>query len=154
MTDATRAGIVSRPVSYLIFAATLVLAVSCYSTSYQREMAANTDLMAGLADKLGDYCAAGFTIGDRQVSSEEMGEFYYALKKARAFATMQRTEANRASYRDFVILLDQYSAFLHAADEYRLAGREDPGKVDGLNAQRDAIKKTASRVQTDLKSEQ
>ena len=154
MTETTRAGTFCRPAFYLLFAMGVLLAASCYSSSYQREMAANTDLIAELADKLGDYCQAGFTVDDRQVSSEEMGEFYYALKKARAFANMQKGEANRASYRDFVTMLDHYTAFVHAADEYRLAGRGEADKLAALNAQRDAIKATASRVRADLKSEE
>lgn len=154
MTEATRAGSVSRPALYLLFAMGVLLAASCYTSSYQREMAANTDLIEELADKLGDYSQAGFTVGDRQISSEEMGEFYYALKKARAFTNMQKDEANRASYRDFTAMLDQYAAFLRSADEYRLAGHADEAKLAGLNAQRNAIKSTASRVRSELKSEE
>ena len=132
----------------------VLLAASCYTSSYQREMAANTDLIAELANKLGDYCQAGFMVGDRQVSSEEMGEFYYALKKARAFANMQKGEANRPSYRDFMVMLEQYSAFVHAADEYRLAGQPDDAKLAALSAQRDAVDATESRLRADLNSEQ
>jgi hypothetical protein len=116
-------------------------------------MAANTDLIAGLADKLGDYCQAVFTVGDRQISSEEMGEFYYALKKAQAFANTQRTEANRASYRDFTVMLAQYASFVRAADEYRLGGHGDEATLATLKAQRDTIDTSASRVREDLKAE-
>jgi len=152
MTATTRAGAVCRPVFYLLFAT--ILAASCYSSSYRKEMAANTDLIAELADKLGDYCQAGFMVNDRQVSSEEMGEFYYALKKARAFASMQRGEANRASYQDFTVMLTQYTSFVRAADEYRLGGHTDEARLKELIAQRDTLRATASRVHEDLKSEQ
>ena len=154
MTETTRAGTGCRPVFYLLFAMGLLLGASCYSSSYQKEMAANTDLIAGLADKLGDFCQAGFTIGDRQISSEEMGEFYYALKKARAFANTQTSEANRASYRDFTVMLAQYAAFVRAADEYRLGGHADEATLALLKAQRSTIDTTASQVRADLKSEQ
>ena len=153
MSETTRAGTICRPAFYLLLAMGLLLAAACYSSSYRKETAANTDLIAELADKLGDYCQAGFTLGDRQVSSEEMGEFYYALKKARAFASTQRNEANRASYRDFTVLLAQYTSFVRAADEYRLVGHADEARLKELNAQRDTIKATASRVRADLKSE-
>jgi len=131
----------------------MALASSCYSTSYRREMAANADLIANLADKLADYCQAGFAIDGRQVSSEEMGEFYYALKKARGFSTMRHDESDRASYRNFEVMLDQYAAFVHSADEYRIGGHTDSGKLAALIQQRDAVEQTASRVRADLASE-
>ena len=153
MTESTRAGTFCRPAFYVLAALSVLLAVGCYNSSYQREMAANTDLIAQLADKLGDYCQAGFMIDGRQVSSEEMGEFYYALKKARAFTNMQKGESSRASYRDFTVMLEQYTGFVRAADEYRLGGHVDEVRLAELNAERDTIKTTASHVRADLKSE-
>ena len=153
MTDNTRAGALGRPVFYLMLAGTLTLVAACYSASYRKEMAAAVDLLSGLAEKLTDYSSAGFKIGDRQVSSEEMGEFYYALSKAQAFWAMRRSQASRPSYCDFSTLLEQYAAFVHSADEYRIGGRVDPIELDALIAQRDAVRKTASRVGTDLASE-
>ena len=153
MTDTTRAGALGRPVFYLMLAGTLALVTACYSAGYRKEMAATVDLLGGLTDKLADYCAAGFRVDDRQISSEEMGEFYYALNKAEAFRALRRAQAQRPSYRDFITLLEQYAAFVHSADEYRLAGRLDPVRLAALIAQRDAIRKTASRVRADLASE-
>lgn len=152
MTDTTRAGALGRPAFYLMLAGTLALFTACYSASYRKEMAATVDLLSGLTEKLADYCAAGFKVDDRQVSSEEMGEFYYALGKAEAVKALRRSQAQRPSYRDFSALLEQYAAFVHSADEYRLGGR-NPGKLDALIAQRDAVRKTASRVRADLASE-
>src|SRR5215469_2453583 len=156
MTDTTRAGALGRPVFYLLLAGTLALATACYSAGYRKEMAATVDLLSGLTDKLADYCAAGFRVDGRQISSEEMGEFYYALGKAEAFRAMRRAQAQRPSYREFSTLLEQYAAFVHSADEYRLAGlagHPDPVQLARLIAQRDAVRKTASRVRTDLASE-
>jgi hypothetical protein len=153
MTDSTRAGALGRPVFYLMLAGTLALVAACYSTSYRKEMAATVDLLSGLAEKLADYCGAGFKVDDREISSEEMGEFYYALNKAEAFRALRRSQAQRPSYRDFSALLQQYAAFLHSADEYRIGGRVDPVELDALIAQRDAVRKTASRVRADLASE-
>src|SRR5215469_1471216 len=153
MTDTTRAGALGRPVFYLMLACTLALVAACYSAGYRKEMAATVDLLSGLTDKLADYCAAGFRVDDRQISSEEMGEFYYALGKAEAFRAMRRSQAQRPSYRDFSTLLEQYAAFVHSADEYRLGGRVDPVKLAALIAQRGALRKTASRVRADLGSE-
>ncbi len=152
MTDKTRAGDWRLPAFVLMLAACAAIAASCYSSSYQREMAANVDLISGLADKLADYCKAGFTVDDRQISSEEMGEFYYALKKARAFATMSRDKSNQASYRDFSAMLDEYAAFVRSADEYRLGGHDDPSKLVALVAQHRAVEQRASRVRYDLHS--
>jgi len=153
MTDTTRAGALGRPVFYLMLAGTLALVTACYSAGYRKEMAATVDLLSGLTDKLADYCTAGFAVDERQISSEEMGEFYYALNKAEAFRTMRRAEAQRPSYSDFITLIEQYAAFVHSADEYRLAGHPDPVQLAALIAQRDAVRKTASRVRSDLASE-
>src|SRR5262245_45408213 len=153
MTDTRRAGALGRPVFYLILAGALALVAACYSTGYRKEMAATVDLLSGLTEKLADYCSAGFKVDDRQISSEEMGEFYYALGKAQAFRAIQRSQDQRPSYRDFTTLFEQYAAFLHSADEYRLGGHGDPAKLAALIAQRDAVRKTASRVRADLASE-
>jgi hypothetical protein len=154
MTDSTRAGALGRPVFYLMLAGTLALVTACYSAGYRKEMAATVDLLGGLTEKLADYCGAGFKLDDRQISSEEMGEFYYALGKATAFRAIWRSQAQRPSYKDFSALLEQYVAFVHSADEYRLGGRVDPEKLAALIAQRDAVRKTASRVRADLASEE
>ena len=154
MTDTARAGALGRPVFYLMVAGALALTASCYSAGYRKEMASTVDLLSGLTDKLADYCRAGFTVDDRPISSEEMGEFYYALNKAQAFKALRRGQAQRPSYRDFSTLLEQYAAFVHSADEYRLAGRADPVGLAALVARHNAIKQTASRVRADLASEQ
>jgi hypothetical protein len=153
MTDTTRAGALGRPVFYLMLAGTLALVAGCYSAGYRKEMTATVDLLSGLTDKLADYCDAGFKVDDRRISSEEMGEFYYALSKAQAFSALRRSLAQRPSYGDFSTLLQQYAAFVHAADEYRLGDRVDRAELAALMAQRDAIRKTASRVHADLASE-
>jgi len=154
MTATARAGALGRPASYVMLAGALVLAASCYSTGYRKEMTATVDLLSGLSEKLVDYCRAGFKLDDRQVSSEEMGEFYYALNKAEAFRSLRRSQADRPSYRDFSTMLEQYGAFLHGADQYRLGSLADPAKLAALVAQHDAVKQSASRVRTDLASEQ
>ena len=153
MTDGTRAGALGRPAFYLMLAGTLALVAACYSAGYRKEMSATVDLLSGRAEKLADYSSAGFKVGDRQVSSEEMGEFYYALGKAQALKAMWRSQAQRPSYRDFSTLLEQYEAFLQSADQYRIGGRVDPSGLAALIAQRDAVRKTASRVRADLASE-
>ena len=50
-------------------------------------MAANVSLLSDMSDKLADYCRTFFKLDDRQLSSEEMGEFYYAFNKANAFSS-------------------------------------------------------------------
>jgi len=116
-------------------------------------MTANTELIAELADKLADYCEAGFMVDGRAVSSEEMGEFYYALKKARAFATMRKADSGRPSYREFVRMLDQYSAFVHSADLYRIESRRDGARLSALKAQHQAVEAAAARIRAELISE-
>ncbi len=62
-----------------------MLLASCYSSNYRREMLASVALVSSLSDKLADYCREDFIVEGHPLSSEEMGEFYYGLKKARAF---------------------------------------------------------------------
>lgn len=124
-------------------AATLI--ASCYSTNYRREAAANIALISDLANKLGDYCAHNFQLEGRPVSSEEMGEFYYALKKARSWSATT-ADSGRPSYREFEALLDAYAAYLKEADEYRLRAKPDPETVHYLLVERDAVRRLAKQV--------
>jgi hypothetical protein len=144
----TRAGLL-RPAPFVaLLAATF--AAGCYSSNYRRELGANVALLSELSDKLADYCRAGFVLGDRAVSSEEMGEFYYALKKARAYDEITRADAGRRSHRDFERMLDAYDAFVRAADEYRLAGAHAAENRDALVVLHDQVKRDGAQVTADL----
>ncbi len=116
-------------------------------------MAANVALLSDLSDKLADYCRSDFKIDDREISSEEMGEFYYAFNKANAFSASTPRESSRASHRDFVAMLNAYERFAHAADGYRLAGKPDPAVLAALLSQRDRVKHLAGKVTEDLRAE-
>jgi hypothetical protein len=141
--------------SALIAGLLCALAAACYSTSYRKELAANTALLAELADKLNDYCQANFMLGPRPVSSEEMGEFDYALKKARAWAAMSEPSAGgRASYQAFAELLAAYGTFARDADQYRLAATRDPAHLDALGREHDAVETRARSVLAALHEEQ
>ncbi len=144
----TRAGLF-RPALFAAITAA-ICAASCYSSNYRRQLGANVALVAGLSDKLADYCRAGFTLEGRAVSSEEMGEFYYALKKARAYAAMTRGDEKRRSHRDFERMLDTYATFVRAADEYRLAGAHDPAKLVALLSLHEEVRRLAAKVNADL----
>jgi hypothetical protein len=131
------------------------LAAACYSTSYRKELTANTALLAELADKLNDYCQVDFMLGPRPVSSEEMGEFDYALKKARAWAAMSESSAGgRASYRAFTALLSEYESFVREADRYRLVTTRDPAQLDALAREHEAVEAAARSVLARLRQEQ
>ena len=137
----------------IAIAAVLCLA-ACYSTSYRKEAAANVALLSELADKLNDYCQAGFVVGDRPVSSEEMGEFDYALAKARAWAAMtQRSAGDRPSYRALAGLMGAYEAFVRDADQYRLAPLRDPARLAALAREHDAVAARARAVMDSLADE-
>jgi len=148
--DCRRAGICR--LASILLAAAAIFAASCYSSDYKKEIAANTDLISGLSNKLADYCRVQFKINGREVSSEEMGEFYYALKKARAFSDMTKGET-RQSHRDFDKLLEQYAQFVRAADQYRLSPAPDAEKTATLLKQHEDIEKSADRVRQDVQSE-
>jgi hypothetical protein len=147
----SRAG-VCRPVFFLALAA-IVTAPACYSSDYRRTMAANVALLSDLSDKLADYCRTDFRLDDRQLSSEEMGEFYYAFNKASAFASSTPRESSRASHRDFVAMLNAYERFAHSADAYRLGGKSDPAVLASLLSQHQLIKHLAGKVNEDLRAE-
>jgi hypothetical protein len=146
-----RAGL-RRPA--FLFAITIAIAaVGCYSSDYRRTVNANTSLLSDMSDKLADYCRTYFKLDDRQLSSEEMGEFYYAFNKANAFSSSTPREVSRPSHRDFIKLLNAYEKFAHAADEYRLGGKPDPAVLASLLSQHDQVRHLAGKVSEDLKSE-
>ncbi len=130
-----------------------MLANACYSSSYSRGLAANVALLADLSDKLADYCRHGFRTDGRTISAEEMGEFYYALKKARAFASIHEDRSSLRSWREFARLMDEYDRFAHDADAYRLGGATDPAPLTALEADHLAIQRTATTVREALRSE-
>jgi hypothetical protein len=83
-----------------------------------------------------------------------MGEFYYALRKARGLAQMTASrEGARASHRDFVALLDSDEAFVRSADEFRLAGAHDPAVLAELVRQHARVRAARARVLADLRAE-
>lgn len=142
-----------RPVFFVFVAIAIALAAGCYSTDYKLKMKANVSLISDLSDKLADYCRKYFKLDDRQLSSEEMGEFYYAFNKANAFSSSTPREASRQSHRDFIKLLNAYEKFAHAADEYRLSGKPDPAVLASLLSQHDQVRHLAGKVTEDLKGE-
>jgi hypothetical protein len=151
LKTSARAGL-RRHVILLAIAATLA-AAACYSTDYRRSMAANVSLLSDLSDKLADYCRTDFKLDDRQLSSEEMGEFYYAFNKASAFSSSTPREVSRQSHRDFMKFLIAFEKFAHAADAYRLSGKSDPAVLASLLAQHDMVKHLAGKVTEDLHAE-
>ena len=116
-------------------------------------MTANVGLLSDLSDKLADYCRSDFKLDDREISSEEMGEFYYAFNKANAFSSSTPRESSRASHRDFIAMLNAYERFAHAADGYRLSGKADPAALASLISQHDRVKHLAGKVTEDLRAE-
>ena len=146
-----RAGI-RRPVFFLALAVAVTVG-ACYSSDYRLTMKANVSLLSDLSDKLADYCRTYFKLDDRHLSSEEMGEFYYAFNKASAFSSSTPREVSRPSHRDFVKLLNAYEKFAHAADEYRLGGKPDPAALASLLSQHDQVRHLAGKVTEDLKNE-
>jgi predicted RNA-binding Zn ribbon-like protein len=133
---------VRRSASFMLILC--VLAAGCYSTSYVKEATANATLLMELADKLDDYCRADFEVEGRQVSAEEMGEFYYALDKARSWAAT--VKASKAKKESFIELEAAYELFLRDADRYRLTRSPD---LETLAREHDAV---ASRARAFLKA--
>ena len=131
-----------------------MLLASCYSSSYRREMLASVALVASLSDKLADYCRADFIVDRHPLSSEEMGEFYYGLKKARAFQQMTaKRHGDDPSSRAFSDLVDAYENFVRDADRYRLSGSHTPEQLGDLLKDHDLVKQRVNEVRSALKGE-
>ena len=117
----SRAGASRRPVILLAILAATMLVPACYSSNYRRETLASVSLVSQLSDKLADYSRANFKVDDHILSSEEMGEFYYGLEKARSFQQMTAHRGGASpSAAAFAKLADSYDKFVHDADQYRL----------------------------------
>src|SRR5208282_2138626 len=123
--------------------------VGCYSSDYRRQTAATASMLGDLAQKLGDYCRADFKLDRREVSSEEMGEFYYALRKARSYASEAASNSDRQSYRDLTRLIDDYAQLLGEVDRYRLTGKPDPQRMAEIAAAEQRVRDEAQAVLKD-----
>jgi hypothetical protein len=131
-----------------------MLLASCYSSSYRRETLASVALVESLSDKLADYCRADFIVERHPLSSEEMGEFYYGLSKARAFESMTaKRHASEASGAAFTKLIDTYEKFVRDADQYRINPAHTHEQLDALMREHEAVKHCADEVRSALASE-
>ncbi len=147
----TRAGRWRRPVYFVLMLAAAIVAASCYSSNYRSETEASVSLIVEQSDKLADYCRAGFVIDNRPLSSEEMGEFYYALQKARAFEQMTaRRGRSNASRKEFAQLVDAYDQFVRDADRYRLSSARPPGGLAALVEEHKTVERRARAVRDAL----
>lgn len=146
----------ARRLAWLGLFGCLALAVGgCYSSDYGRQTAATASMLRDLAAKLGDYCRADFKTGGRDVSSEEMGEFYYGLKKARSYASEEAaSNSSRQSYRDLTRLIDDYGQLVSDADRYRLSGKSDRQQLKEILARQQQVGIEAQSVLADLGKEQ
>jgi len=131
----------------------ICLAAGCYSSDYRRQTAATASMLGDLAQKLGDYCRADFKLDHREVSSEEMGEFYYALRKARSYASEAASNSNRQSYRDLTRLIEDYTQLLSKVDRYRLTGKPDPQRLAEIVAAEQRVSDEAQSVLKDLREQ-
>ena len=131
----------------------ICVAAGCYSSDYRRQTAATASMLGDLAQKLGDYCRADFKLGHREVSSEEMGEFYYALRKARSYAAEAASNSGRQSYRDLCRLIEDYARLLGEVDRYRLTGTPDPQRLADIIAAQRRVSDEAQTVVKDLREQ-
>ena len=148
-----RAGAHRRPAFHVVLIAAVLLG-SCYSSNYQREMLASVALVANLSDKLSDYCHVDFVVDRHPLSSEEMGEFYYGLKKARAFQQMTASRhGTETSVQAFAELVDAYESFIRDADQYRLDPSHTPEQLEQLSKDHDLVEQRADGVKRALGTE-
>jgi len=148
-----RAGAHRRP-AYFVLLGCVMLLGSCYSSNYRREMQASVALVSSLSDKLADYCRADFIVDRHPLSSEEMGEFYYGLKKVRAFESMSaKRHASDASGRAFSQLLDAYENFVRDADQYRINPAHTHDQLEQLIKDHDFVEQRADDVRRALAAE-
>jgi hypothetical protein len=146
----TRAGASRRPVHFVILACAMILA-SCYSSSYRGETLASVALIEGLSDKLADYCRADFIVENHPLSSEEMGEFYYGLKKALAFESMSASaHASEPSGVAFSKLVEAYETFVRDADQYRINPSHTKEHLEELMREHELVRQRADAVRRSL----
>ncbi len=144
----------ARRLAWLALSCCLALPIGgCYSSDYGRQTAATAAMLRDLAAKLDDYCRADFKTNGREISSEEMGEFYYGLKKARSYAAQTSAHSARQSYRDLLRLIDGYAQMVNDADRYRLSRRPDPGRLEEILARGRQVAVQAQAVLDDLARE-
>ena len=142
-----------RPAYFALLIGAMLLA-SCYSSNYRREMLASVALVAQLSDKLTDYCRADFIVDRHPLSSEEMGEFYYGLKKARAFQQMTaKRYGSEASVKAFAALVEAYENFLRDADQYRLNPSHTHDQLEQLLKDHDLVRQRAEEAKRALSTE-
>jgi hypothetical protein len=148
-----RAGAHRRPAHFVILAGVMLLA-SCYSSSYRRELLASVALVSSLSDKLADYCRADFVVDKRPLSSEEMGEFYYGLQKARAFERMSaKRRGSDASGAAFAGLVNAYEKFVTGADQYRLNPSHTQEQLEQLLKDHETVMRRGDEVRRALRTE-
>jgi hypothetical protein len=148
-----RAGAHRRPAHFVMLIGAMLLA-SCYTSNYRREMQASVALVSSLSDKLADYCRADFIVDRHPLSSEEMGEFYYGLKKARAFQQMTaKRNGSEGSAQAFDQLVGAYENFVRDADQYRLKRSQTHEQLEQLTKDHDLVKQRADEANRALDAE-
>jgi hypothetical protein len=145
-----RAGL-GRPVLFAALAAAVATG-SCRMSDHRARIETNVTLLSQLSDKLADYCRAGFELDGRELTSEEMGEFYYALKRARLHAPQPGgAEADLVDkeYEEFLIA---YENFVRAADQYRLSRERNAAALDSLMREHANLRRLADGLLALLRS--
>lgn len=143
MIRSIRAGL-RRPVLFMALAVALAGA-SCRFSDHRARIETNVALLSELSDKLADYCRAGFELDGRELTSEEMGEFYYALRRVRFHSPRPAGGGANdvdATYQEF---LTEYEKFVRAADQYRLSHQpREPAQLAALMTRHAALKTLAT----------
>ncbi|MGH7949087.1 MAG: hypothetical protein ACREQF_07685 [Candidatus Binataceae bacterium] len=144
MTESIRAGL-CRPVLFMALLAALT-AASCRFSDRRERIETNVALLSALADKLADYCRASFKLDGRELTSEEMGEFYYALSRARAHSPGTSAGAQPNIGAEYENFLTEYERFVREADQYRLSQPREPARLDALMRQHAALRTRATEL--------
>jgi len=139
-----RAGL-GRPVLLAALAAA-VAAGACRMSDHRARIETNVTLLSQLSDKLTDYCRAGFELDGRELTSEEMGEFYYALKRARGHAPRPGGAEADLVDKDYEEFLTAYENFVRAADLYRLSRERSAATLDSLVREHAALRRHADSL--------
>lgn len=123
----------------------LLVLPACLWRSYGAIMTVHLDVLTSMVAKTVDNAASG-----HRPTSNDVTELTYPLQRGQQFVQQFESYRERESYRQFLVLLERYEAFVQSID----AARADPARWEALQASLPAsaaaLQETATQVRAAL----